>query len=120
MSERPEFASFPNVTFVEGDPGGSVIYSPGGPADVHLQEVFGAHGLEGSGYDWQSAVHAALIERGPLLERFSFDSEGGMFCAYGDDREALGEVAATLEGLLAHPVQLVEALAVAAERDLLD
>ncbi|MCD0444078.1 immunity 51 family protein [Glycomyces sp. A-F 0318] len=120
MSERPEFARFPNVTFVEGETGDSVIYSPGGPADSHLREAFAAHRLEGSGYDWQSAVHAALVERGPLLERFSFDSEAGMFCAYGTDREALGEVAATLEGLLAHPERLVEALAVAVERDLLD
>ncbi|WP_205327150.1 Imm51 family immunity protein [Glycomyces sp. YM15] len=120
MSERPEFARFPNVQFVEGDTSDSVIYSPGGPADSHLAEVFAAHGLEGSGYDWQSAVRAALIEQGPLLERFSFDSEGGMFCAYGTDREALGAVAMTLESFLHRPVLLVEALAVAAERDLLD
>lgn len=120
MSERPEFARFPNVTFVEGETGDSVIYSPGGPADAHLGEVFAAHGLEGSGYDWQSAVHAALIERGALLERFSFDSEAGMFCAHGADREALGEVATTLESLLQRPAELVDALALAAERDLLD
>lgn len=43
-----------------------------------------------------------------------------MFCAYGTDREALGEVATTLESLLQHPVELVDALALAAERDLLD
>lgn len=120
MSERPEFTRFPNVTFVEGETSDSVIYSPGGPADAHLSEVFAAHGLEGSGYDWQSAVHAALIDRGPLLERFSFDSEAGMFCAYGGDREALGEVATTLESLLERPVLLIDALAVAAERDLFD
>jgi len=120
MSEPPEFTRFPHVTFVEGETSDSVIYSPGGPADAHLQEVFAAHSLQGSGYDWQSAVHAALLERAPLLERFRFDSEAGMFCAYGTDREALGEVAATLESLLERPVQLVEALAVAAEHDLFD
>lgn len=120
MSEEPEFPRFPNVKFVEGETGDSVIYSPGGPADTHLAEVFAAHGLEGSGYDWQSAVHAALIEQGPLLERFSFDCESSMFCAYGTDREALGEVAMTVESLLERPVLLVEALAVAAERDLFD
>jgi hypothetical protein len=120
MSERPEFARFPNVTFVEGANSDSVIYSPGGPADTHLREVFAAHGLEGNGYDWQSAVHAALVENDGLLQRFSFDSEAGMFCAYGADREALGEVATTLESLLQQPVNLVDALEVAAERDLLD
>jgi hypothetical protein len=120
MSERPEFTRFPNVTFVEGETGDSVIYTPGGPADSHLAEVFAAHGLEGSGYDWQSAVHAALLEQGELLERFRFDSESSMFCAYGTDRAALGEVATTLESLLQRPVLLVEALAVAAEHDLFD
>lgn len=120
MAERPEFARFPNVTFVEGETSESVIYSPGGPADQHLAEVFAAHGLEGSGYDWQSAVHASLLERPELLERFRFDCEAGMFCAYGTDRAALGEVASTLESLLQRPVLLVEALEVAAEHDLFD
>ena len=120
MSEQPEFAAFPNVIFVEGETSDSVIYSPGGPADAHLVEVFAAHRREGNGYDWQSAVHAALIDRTALLERFTFDSEGGTFVAFGHDREALGEVATTLESLLARPALLVEALAVAAEHDLLD
>ncbi|WP_199040672.1 Imm51 family immunity protein [Glycomyces salinus] len=120
MADRPEFARFPNVKFIEGERSDSVIYSPGGPADAHLVEVFGAHGLEGSGYDWQSAVHAWLVERAELLERFSFDSEAGMFCAYGSDRAALGEVAAALELLLAQPARLVEALEAADELDLLD
>lgn len=120
MAERPEFARFPNVTFVEGETSESVIYSPGGPADSHLAEVFAAHGLEGSGYDWQSAVHASLLGRPELLERFRFDCEAGMFCAYGDDRAALGEVASALEALLQRPVLLVEALALAAEHDLFD
>lgn len=120
MAEQPEFARFPNVKFIEGESSDSVIFSPGGPADAHLTEVFGAHGHEGSGYDWQSAVHASLVDRAELLERFSFDSEAGMFCAYGNDRAALGEVAAALESLLARPTRLVEALEAAAERDLLD
>ncbi|GAB3660752.1 Imm51 family immunity protein [Glycomyces tarimensis] len=120
MSERPDFVRFPNVTFVEGETSDSVIYSPGGPADSHLAEVFDAHGLEGNGYDWQAAVHAALVERTSVLDRIEFDPEAGMFCAYGEDREALGAVATTLESLLARPALLVDALAVAAERELLD
>jgi hypothetical protein len=120
MEDEPEFNRFPNVSFIEGETSDCVFYSPGGPADVHLTEVFAAHGLEGNGHDWQSAVRAALLERGTLLERFTFDSEGDTFCAIGSDRQALGEVAATLELLLAEPVRLVEALNTAAERDLLD
>ena len=58
--------------------------------------------------------------RPELLERFRFDCEAGMFCAYGTDRSALGEVASTLESLLQRPVLLVEALEVAAEHDLFD
>ncbi|MCH7233084.1 immunity 51 family protein [Glycomyces sp. L485] len=120
MEDRPDFAAFPNAAFVEGETTDSVLFSPGGSADGHLAEVFAAHGLEGNGYDWQSAVHAALVEREPLLERFTFDSEAGMFCAYGDDREALGEVTAVVELFLAEPARLVEALEVASERDLFE
>ncbi len=121
MPDTADFARFANVTFVQGaGAGGSVIFSPGGAADAPLADVFAVRGLEGGGYDWQSAVHAALVEREPLLERFAFDSEAGMFCAYGEDPAALAEVAATVESLLADPAALGAALDAAAERDLLD
>ncbi|THV42499.1 Imm51 family immunity protein [Glycomyces buryatensis] len=120
MADRPEFSRVPNVHYVEGENADAVVYGPGGPADIHLAEVFKTHGLEGNGYDWESAVHAALIERESLLERFAFASESGMFCAYGTDRQALGEVAATLERLLAQPASLVDALHSAAEHHLLN
>lgn len=93
MSERPDFSRFPNVMFVEGESSNSVIFSPG-------------FGYPGSGYDWEWEVEAALIGREPPIGRFSFDSEAGMFCAYGDDLKALEIVAATLESLLADPETL--------------
>ncbi|MEU6858284.1 Imm51 family immunity protein [Glycomyces sp. NPDC046736] len=119
MTANPDFSAFTHAKLVEHDDSVSIIYSPGGPADAHLSPVFAAHSLEGSGYDWQSAIHASLLDS-PVLERFGFDSEGGMFCAYGTDRAALHEVATLLEALLADPERLAAALAVAVEHDLLD
>ena len=120
MTDAPDFSRHPNVTFVQHDTSGSVIYSPGGSADAHLAEAFAAHGLEGSGYDWQSAVHAALLDDPGVLARFGFDSEAGMFCAYGTDLAALDRVAATVEAFLADRAAAERALASAAEHDLFD
>ena len=119
MSEALDFSQFTNIAFVQGtaEISSSVLFSPGVAADAHLAEVFAARGRQGSGHDWQAAVRAALAERGTLLERFAFDSEAGMFCAYGKDLEALHEVAATVESFLADPAALREALEAAAERD---
>jgi hypothetical protein len=98
-----------------------VIFSPGGPADHHLEPVFTAQGCEGGGYDWESAVRGLLVDRGSdLSERVGFDSEAGMFCAYGTDLDALHGIALALESLLADPDLLARALRVAGEHDLLD
>ncbi|MEV0643717.1 Imm51 family immunity protein [Phytomonospora sp. NPDC050363] len=121
MLSESDFSGFTAAKFVGGSTASSVIFSPGGPVDAHLSGVFGARGLEGGGYDWQGAVHALVLERDPALaERFRFDSEAGMFCAYGEDVAALHAVAAVLEELLGDADLLDRALAAAAEADLLD
>ncbi len=47
-------------------------------------------GFEGNGYDWDSLAQVFLTELAPeLKEVIDFDSEGSMFCAYSEDKEAL-------------------------------
>jgi len=62
-------------------------------AGEYLQEVFDtrAHeGFEGNGYDWGSLAQVFLDEKCPDLQgKIHFDPEGGMFCAYSKDRDAL-------------------------------
>lgn len=58
-------------------------------------EVFQARedeGFEGNGYDWESLARIFIEEQAPnLTESIDFDSEGSMFCAYSEDKEALKE-----------------------------
>lgn len=120
MVTEADFAAFTAVTLVTGTSGYSVIFSPGGAVDEHMRPVFAELGLEGGGYDWQGAVHALALGRGDLTTRFGFDSEAGMFCAYGTDLAALHAVAGLVEELLGDGTRLREALKVAEEKDLLD
>ncbi|GAB6900316.1 Imm51 family immunity protein [Kineosporia succinea] len=65
----------------------SLIMNAGGlPAD----EVVTAAGHEPHGYFWDAVAKWVIRTRVPEVEgRVKFDPEGGMFCAYGTDREAL-------------------------------
>lgn len=121
MSEAVDFSEFGNVKLVEGGSSCSVIYSPGGMADAHLIDAFEAHGVEGGGYDWESIVRSVLLQEDPgVLERFRFDCEAGMFCAYGTDLSALHTVATIVERLLADTVLTTRMLRYAADHDLFD
>ena len=59
-------------------------------------EIFQARedeGFEGNGYDWESLARVFVEEQVPeLSEKISFDSEGSMFCAYSEDKDALKEL----------------------------
>lgn len=47
-------------------------------------------GFEGNGYDWESLAQVFLEEKRPdLKSNVRFDPEGGMFCAYSSNGEAL-------------------------------
>jgi len=121
VTTESDFTGFENMKLVTGASSSSVIYSVGGPADAHLEPVFGEFGVEGNGYDWQSAVSGHLTEADPaMLKRFRFDAEAGMFCAYGDDLSALHIVATVMETLLVNAETLRQAMRVATEHDLLD
>ncbi|OZV84792.1 hypothetical protein CA850_01545 [Micromonospora echinospora] len=51
-------------------------------------------GHEPNGYFWEGVAQVLVSTEAPALEgRFSYDPEGGMFCAYGVDRSALEELA---------------------------
>ncbi|MFD0559329.1 immunity protein 51 of polymorphic toxin system [Stackebrandtia endophytica] len=121
MTTNSDFNGFENVKLVTGANSSSVIFSVGGPADIGLEPVFGEFCVEGSGYDWQSAVAGHFTDAEPaMLKRFRFDPEAGMFCAYGDDLAALHAVATVVEAMLADADTLRHAMRVAVEHDLLD
>ena len=77
--------------WVDHDESASVCLNVG----EYLQDVFDGRaddGFEGNGYDWASLAQVFLNEKCPqLLDKVDFDPEGGMFCAYSEDAEALGE-----------------------------
>ncbi|GLZ79287.1 hypothetical protein Afil01_40940 [Actinorhabdospora filicis] len=121
MVTEADFAAFTAVSLVQGSTSNSVIFSPGGSTDRHTLGVFAEAGLEGGGYDWQGAVHALALDRDEdLPNRFRFDSEAGMFCAYGTDLAALHAVAGLVEELIADEALLRASLVKAGEKDLLD
>ena len=56
------------------------------PVDGLIKQL----GHEPNGYFWEGIAQLLVKADDPALEdRFSYDSEGSMFCAYGEDRAAL-------------------------------
>jgi len=81
----------------------SVTFSSLELASSPFQEL----GHDGGGYDWQSVLQYHLQqENKELLQRFRFDCEGSMFCAYGKDVDALKEVVTLLEYFVDNPDKL--------------
>lgn len=65
------------------------------------EQTFTDEGHEGNGYDWQSVISYLISSEYPELEnKIKYDSEGSMFVAYGDDKEALGEVENIITNLI--------------------
>ncbi|MEV5751653.1 immunity 51 family protein [Actinoallomurus sp. NPDC052308] len=59
-------------------------------------------GHEPNGYFWEGVAQFLVDTEAPTLAgRFSYDPEGGMFCAYGEDRTALQELAALMSAVAA-------------------
>jgi hypothetical protein len=59
-------------------------------------------GHEPNGYFWEGVAHYLVSTEAPALEgRFAYDPEAGMFCAYGEDRTALQELATLMNGVTA-------------------
>ena len=84
-------------------------------------EVFEEKDHEPSGYAWEGVVQLLLQERAPeLADRVEFDSEAGMFCAYGTDAAALRTVAGLVQETLDDPAKLAAAIDRADAADLMD
>ncbi|MEV7778773.1 immunity 51 family protein [Kitasatospora sp. NPDC088351] len=95
MTDRESFAP---LTFFEYDhrPGTyCLLLSDGWMPEA--DDVFEAAGHDAGGYGWEGVARSAIRERAPeLAGRISFDSEAGMFVAYGDDADALRALGALL------------------------
>ncbi len=77
-------------------------------------ETFEAAGRHPGGYGWADVADHLVATEAPELEgRFDLDPEAGMFVAYGDDLEALQELAALLHGVF-HDLEALSAAAKAA------
>lgn len=101
-------------TLIETSPGKfSLLLSEFEPAN----EVFDPAGSEGGGYAWEAvARHIVENVESELEDRLDFDSEGSMFCAFGEDRGALIALGATLTRLFHDHSALAKIVDVVAAR----
>lgn len=66
------------------------------------EEIFRACGYEGGGYDWEAVARQIIRASAPhLAERIRFDPEGSLFTAYGNDQDALIELATHMKKVMA-------------------
>ena len=78
------------LKIVETEPGYfSLLLNAG---DTEVDEVIESLDHEPNGYFWEGVATFLLLEHPDLGERLGFDSEGGMFCAHGQDRDALDQL----------------------------
>ncbi|MEE6262200.1 Imm51 family immunity protein [Plantactinospora sonchi] len=70
-----------------------------------------------NGYFWEGVAQWLIKTEAPALEgRFSFDPEGGMFCAYGADRSELESLALRMAVVANDPAHVRQLIA-SAEAD---
>ena len=88
------------LTLVETRPGSYSLLLDAGTTQVDgvVEEL----GHEPNGYFWEGVARFLVGTEAKGLEgRFSYDPEGGMFCAYGADRTALEELGGPLSAVAA-------------------
>lgn len=79
------------LRLIETTPGSFSLLLDAGTTKV--DELVEQLGHEPNGYFWEGVAQFLVgTEAKPLEGRFSYDPEGGMFCAYGADRVALQEL----------------------------
>ncbi|GAA2133888.1 hypothetical protein GCM10009727_27450 [Actinomadura napierensis] len=67
---------------------------------TRVDELVEELGHEPNGYFWEGVAQFLISTEAQTLEgRFSYDPEGDMFCAYGDDRSALEELATLMSSV---------------------
>lgn len=100
------------VKLVETVPGKySVLLNAGTtPVDAVIEE----RGHEPNGYFWEGLAQFLVSTTAQELEgRFSYDSSGGMFCAYGEDRPALEELMSLMETVAGDVIRVRDVIAMA-------
>jgi len=71
--------------------------------DAVIEEL----GREPNGYFWEGVARLLVDTESPALKgRFSYDPEAGMFCAYGDDHDALQSLAALMSAVAKDRVRM--------------
>lgn len=77
--------------------------------DFDHSELFDEIGFEGGGYDWQSVmIYVLETELPELVDDIDFDSEAGMFVAYGQNKAALEKFAEKMDYLIGNKEELKE------------
>ena len=93
----------PVPTLIETTPGNHSLVFDAGDVDGDVVEH---SGHEPNGYFWEG-IATLLIDSHPnLADRFEFDPEGSMFCAFGPDRAALAELGKLMASVMADPDEL--------------
>jgi Immunity protein 51 len=103
------------LTIVETEPGMySLLLNAG---ETMADETIESAGHEPNGYFWQGVARFLLEpDPGNLLGKLDFDSEGGMFCAYGKDRSALEELGKRMAEVANSPERVEDLLRKADEQ----
>ncbi len=100
------------MRLIELSPGKYSLLLDAGTTDV--DDVIEELGHEPNGYFWEGVAQLLVSTEAPALEgRFSYDPEGGMFCAYGTDREALEELATRMSAVAADAERVRQLIALA-------
>lgn len=102
--DETSWAPFLLYEYEDGGRFGLLLFdSRMGPTEA----AFTAAGRDIGGYAWTDvALHVVRSEAPALNGRFGLDPEAGMFCAYGDDLEALQALAGLLHRLFHDPAAL--------------
>ncbi|MET7418996.1 Imm51 family immunity protein [Dactylosporangium sp. NPDC005555] len=100
------------LRLIETSPGKySLLLNAGTTAvDTVVQSL----GHEPHGYFWAAIARLLVDTEEPALAgRFSYDPEGGMFCAYGTDRAGLEALSKLLTRVVTDPDQARKTVALA-------
>ena len=100
---------------IEHDTGKSSLLLDAGSTNVDalVEEL----GHEPNGYFCEGVAQFLVSTEAPALDgRFGYDPEGGMFCAYGEDRDALEELGTRMDAVAADADRMRQLIA-AAEAD---
>ncbi|WP_395105422.1 immunity 51 family protein [Actinomadura sp. SCN-SB] len=103
------------MRLIETAPGKFSLLLYAGTAQV--DELIEELGHEPNGYFWEGVARLLVSTEAPGLdERFSFDPEADMFCAYGTDRAALEELGTLMAAAATDPARM-RALITSAKAD---